>query len=111
MTLDARLLSKPTHVLHWVPGYLIKGGAVRGDGWWELQTVDDYEADELQTDPDWILEGDGRDIDAAEFTEWIASLTGYPVTVEKSWVAITCWRVLRFRRPEPLWYVSPAEGA
>jgi hypothetical protein len=95
-----------THILHWVPGYLVRGDC---DGWWELQPAAAYDVGEPQLDPDWYLEDEPRDIDAADFAEWIASLVGYPVTVEKDWTDITCWRALRFRRPEPLWLVCPAE--
>lgn len=96
-----------THVLHWVPGYLVRGGS---DGWWELQPVADYDAGEPQLDPDWYLEDEPRDIDAADFTEWIASLAGFPVTVEQDSVRITSPRSLRFFRPEPVWWIRPAEG-
>ncbi len=99
--------TNPTHVLHWVPAYLVRG-SFDGDGWWKLQSLATYDAGEPQLDPDWYIEGEGRDIDAAGYTEWIASMVGWPVTVEKSWTRITCLRALRFRRPEPLFYVSPA---
>jgi len=99
------MMADPTHVLHWAPGYLVKSSH---DGWWELQDIASYEAGEPQEDLHWALEFEGRDIDAADFTEWIAGLVGYPVTVEKSWTRITCPRALRFLRPEPLFYVSPA---
>ena len=108
MTLDAHLRPDPTHIMHWVPGYLIRGGADWGDGWWDLQDIASYEAGRPQLDPDWSIEGESRDIDADDFTEWIAGMTGYPVAVEKSWTRITCWRRLRFRRREPLFYVIPA---
>lgn len=100
-------MNEPTHILHWVPGYLVKGGCDWGDGWWELQPLADYEAGEPQGNPDWYLEGEPRDIEADDFTEWIAGLTGYPVSVEKSSVRITCPRALRTSR-EPVWYVRPA---
>lgn len=99
-----------THVLYWVPGYLVKGGCEWGDGTWELQEIASYEAGEPPSSPDWGMEGEPRDIDANDFTDWIASLTGYPVTVEKDSVSITCVRALRFFRSEPVWWVRPAEG-
>jgi hypothetical protein len=98
-----------THVLHWVPGYLIRGGAVWGDGWWELQSIADYDAGEPQTDPAWMLEAEPRDIDADDFTEWIAEMVGYPVEVEKSSTRITCLRALKWNREEPVWLVYPAQ--
>jgi hypothetical protein len=98
-----------THILHWVPGYLVKGGYDGGDGWWELQSITGYESGEPQADEDWYLEDEPRDIDAADFTEWIGSLAGYPVTVEKSFTKITCWRRFRVNREEPVWLVYPAQ--
>jgi hypothetical protein len=98
-----------THILHWVPGYLVKGGCDWGDGWWELQPLSAYEAGEPQLDPDWYLEGEDRDIDADDFTEWIAEMLGFPVMVEKSYTRITCLRRFRVNREEPVWYVRPAE--
>ena len=91
-----------THVLHWVPPY------VDGEGTWELQTCADYDAGKLPSRPDWMLESEPRDIDAGDFTGWIAGITGYPVTVEQDWVRITCPRAFRFMRREPLWWVRPA---
>jgi hypothetical protein len=98
-----------THILHWVPGYLVRGGCDWGDGWWELQSVTDYESGEPQLDPEWVIEGEDRDIDAAEFTGWMSGLIGWPVTVEKSSTRITCLRALKWNREEPVWLVLPAE--
>jgi hypothetical protein len=100
-----------THILHWVPGYLVKGGCTWGDGTWELQEIVSYLAGEPLTSPGWDLDGEPRDIEADDFTEWIASLTGFRVTVEKSSARITCPRALRFRREEPVWLVRPTGGA
>ena len=65
-------MNEPTHILHWVPGYLVKGGADWGDGWWELQTIAAYESGEPQQDPEWTLEDEPRDVDAGDFTDWIS---------------------------------------
>jgi hypothetical protein len=104
MKLNPPLLPEPTHVLHWMPPYLTDTRA----GWWDLQDIASYEAGLPQLDLEWALEFEPRDIDAADFADWIASMVGYPVTVVKAWIRITCWRALRFRRCEPLFYVIPA---
>lgn len=95
-------MTAATHVLHWIPPY------VDGTGTWALQDIDAYEAGEPATDPAWLLEDEPRDIDASDFTGWISGLTGYPVTVEKDSVRITCPQAFRFLREEPVWYVRPA---
>jgi len=92
-------MADPTHVLHWVPGCLVKSS----HGWWELQDIAEYDAGVPQLHPDWLIAGEGRDLDAADFAGWIAGLVGYPVIVEKSWARITC------PHPEPLFYVSPRD--
>jgi hypothetical protein len=97
---------KPTHVLYWMPPYLTGTRS----GWWDLQDIASYEAGQPQLDLEWALEDEPRGIDAADFTDWIGGMTGFPVTVVKSWARITCWRALRFRRREPLFYVFP-DGA
>jgi hypothetical protein len=91
-----------THILHW------------GDGRWELQSIAGYASGDPQTDPEWTLEGEPRDIDAADFTEWMSGLTGFPVDVEQSVTRITttrvtCRRALEWNREEPVWLVYPAE--
>jgi len=98
------LATEPTHILYWMPAYLTGTGT----GWWDLQDIASYEAGHPQIDVEWSIEDESRDIDAADFTAWIGSMTGYPVAVEKSWARITCPRRLRFHRREPLFYVFPA---
>jgi hypothetical protein len=94
---------EPTHILHWVPPYVDRDG-----GCWDLQTLADYDAGVEQTDPEWQLDGEPRDIDANDFTGWIGELVGYPVTVVEGFARITDWRRLRFRCKEPLFFVVPA---
>lgn len=93
------------HVLHWVPPY------VGGEGTWELQDIASWEAGDPPVDPGWGMEDEARDIDANDFTEWIAGLVGYPVDVEKDFVRISCPAALRFWRREPVWWVWPACAA
>lgn len=94
-----------TYVLHWVPPYL------GGNGSWELQDIASWKAGEPPADPEWGMEDEGRDIDAADFADWLASLIGCPVSVEKDWVRITCPAAFRFWRREPVWWVWPAVTA
>jgi hypothetical protein len=96
-------MNAPTHILHWVPGYLNSDG----NGLWELQHLADYAAGLTQLHPGWRLEDEPRDIDAADFTGWIAGLVGCPVTVQPWANRVTCWRHLRFRRREPAFLIAP----
>lgn len=100
-------VAAPTHVLHWVPGYLSSDGL----GCWELQDVTAYEAGEPG--------GSGpqlnvpRDMAAADIAPWVASLLGYPVELDpdSTQIATASLRPLSVHiGTEPLYYVRPATG-
>ena len=91
-----------THILYWVPAEV--NGA---DGEWGLTDIASYEAGVPQSDPEWIIDDEPRDIDAGDLTEWIAVMTGYPVTVEKSSALPVFLREAGWDREEPVWYVRP----
>lgn len=99
--------AEPTHVLHWVPGYVTSTGC----GTWELQDVAAYEAGEPGgRDPEHDAP---RDAPAAELALLVAEQLGYPVELEPDHARI---RAVDLRPlnvhigTEPVYYVRPAPG-
>jgi hypothetical protein len=99
--------AEPTHVLHWVPGYLNSDG----QGCWDLQDAAGYER------------GDGgagcprtydtRDAGAAVLTGWVCAQLGYTVELEeaRAWVwSVTPFQLRLNAGREPVWYVWPARA-
>jgi hypothetical protein len=90
---------KPTHVLAWVPGYLVKGGA----GFWDLQDAAAYEA--YEPGPQWPGIDLPRDATVTDLAAGVAGMLGYEVRLELAYARHTCLRRLWFRRREPVYYV------
>jgi hypothetical protein len=97
----------PTHILHWVPGYVTSTGC----GSWDLQDAAAYEAREPGgRDPEYDAP---RDTPAAELALWAAGQLGYPVELEPASAAI---RAITLRPlsvhmdTEPVYYVRVASG-
>lgn len=88
-----------TYILRWIPAYAT-GSRI---GWWELQSVAEYESGSLPDDA--ILDAP-RDTPADALAPWAASRLGYPVTLVKSHSGIRrrWWSWQR----EPVYYITPA---
>jgi hypothetical protein len=92
-----------THVLAWLPPYLIAGSRT---GWWDLHTLAAYEAGEPPAEWAQGLD-DNRDAEECCLEDWVQDRLGYPVTLEKGEVEIRPRRSLRWHR-EPVYYVRRA---
>lgn len=97
----------PTHVLHWVPGYVTSTGC----GSWELQDAAAYQDRRPDGDDPWHAAP--RDAPAAGLAAWVAGQLGYPVEMEPAAATIltASLRPLSVHAGhEPLYYVRPATG-
>ena len=94
-----------THVLVWVPPYLLEGG---GDGGWDLWALHDFEAGVTHDYPPGT--DLPRDTDLALLAQWAAGHLGYPVTLAPGMqeIRLHWWSQWHTR---PIYYVQPAEAA
>jgi hypothetical protein len=95
----------PTHVLHWVPGYVTRTGC----GSWDLQDASLYEAGE----PGYgcPVHDAPRDAPADSLAPWVAGQLGYPVELKLAHAtfATASAAPLNVRiGKEPVYYVTPA---
>jgi hypothetical protein len=91
-------MSEYTHVLAWMPPFLLPRGFV---GYWDLQTLADWE----DGTPQGIC---GTldlpaDADAGYLAEWAAAQLGYPVTLARSETGVR----LRLHRWHGRWRTVP----
>jgi hypothetical protein len=97
----------PTHVLHWVPGWLNSDGL----SLWELQDAAAYIAGEPYNGSDPQLYDWPRDAADYDLAIWVIGQLGYPVDLEP---AIASIRAVSLRPVsvhadrEPIYYVRPA---
>jgi hypothetical protein len=97
--------ARPTHVLHWVPGYLNSAGC----GSWELQAAADYEAGKPGgSDPGYDAP---RDAPADSLALWVAGQLGSPAELELAYATLATAGVAPLNvhvGKEPVYYVTPA---
>jgi len=97
----------PDYVLTFIPPLLCARlrDRITADGWWELATLDDYEAGNPPRE-DWILDAP-RETPAEKLTAWVAERVGHLVALERDttrcrttgpfarWLQITLYWVRR----------------
>lgn len=104
---EADTAAGPTHVLHWVPGYVTSTGC----GSWELQDAAAYRSGA----PGYgcpLLDAP-RDEPAGSLTLWAARQLGYPVELDltsASIRAVTLRPLSVHIGTEPAYYIRPATG-
>jgi len=92
-----------THVLVWVPPYLLEGG---GDGGWDLWVLRDFETG---TTRDYPPGTDlPRDTDPGLLAQWVAAHLGYPVALAPGVQEIRLHWWSRWHT-RPIYYVQPAQ--
>jgi hypothetical protein len=101
-------VSEHTHVLAWMPPFLLPKGYV---GYWDLQTRAAWDYGEPQGTYDTL--DLPADADADFLAEWTAAELGYPVTLNRGETGVRL-RLHRWHgrwRTVPVYYVSPAVTA
>jgi hypothetical protein len=98
---------KVTHVLAWVPGYLIEDPSGKcSDGYWSLQKADDFDGGEPFPGGKWAL-GEPRDASLATLAGWAKSrLWARSLTLVSDWTSYHLLSEEQDRGPEPVYYVS-----
>jgi hypothetical protein len=95
----------PTHVLHWLPGFLAEDGR----GSWALQDADAFEAGEPAEDCPETFEA--KDADREVLAAWAASQTGCRVVLERgddiTFTSGTVRPMSLNVKLAPVWYVWP----
>jgi len=107
-------LAEPTHVLAWMPEWLLSDRSDRSlGGVWELQTITGYDRGIVHEDtPEASLAWDTHPVVLAA---WAGSVLGHPVRIELAWRRIGRWipwlpRFLQVPwRREPVYWVTPGQ--
>jgi hypothetical protein len=100
-----------THVLAWVPGYLVEDPSGEcPDGYWSLQKADDFDEGLPSPGGKWAL-GEPRDASLATLAGWAKGrLRTKTLTLVSDWTSYRLPGEEQDRGPEPVYYVSRAPG-
>ncbi len=102
-----QLGAEPTHVLVWIPPWMITERQYRDcGGFWDLQTIGDFDHGRVREDSpsEWLA----WDTHPVVLAAWAGSELGCPVWIELAWQRIG--RPVPWRR-NPVHWVRPGEWA